>query len=210
MTGRTSIPLSLVAKNECHRGVAAASLTPSVSSTASAASAGATPASGLLAAVVTAFVAGACPAAAPPPADGDGSASIEGSYELESRTLADGAVLSSPDIVGLLTYTKTHRNFNLAWQDGAGNRVSYSLVSTYTLTDETYTETPLINFAYDETGAAGPTYAETGTTRSAPVTFDEGRVGFTMPFDPVVALFDGDTFTGTNAGVFVDAWRKVE
>jgi hypothetical protein len=39
--------------------------------------------------------------------------SIEGTYQLISRKLSDGTVLSPPHIMGLFTYTKTHRNFNI-------------------------------------------------------------------------------------------------
>jgi hypothetical protein len=37
---------------------------------------------------------------------------IDGTYKLSSRKLPDGTVLKPPDIMGLLTYTKSHRNFN--------------------------------------------------------------------------------------------------
>ena len=40
--------------------------------------------------------------------------SIEGTYQLISRKLPDGTMLSPPDIMGLFTYTKTHRNFHIS------------------------------------------------------------------------------------------------
>src|SRR5712691_11083075 len=67
--------------------------------------------------------------------------SIEGTYQLISRKLPDGTVLKPPDIMGLLTYTKTHRNFNIVIKDATGKFYSYSLVSTYTLTPTEYSET---------------------------------------------------------------------
>ena len=56
--------------------------------------------------------------------------SIEGTYQLVSRTLPDGTVLKPPDIMGLFTYTKTHRNFNIVIKDAMGKFYSYSLVPT--------------------------------------------------------------------------------
>jgi hypothetical protein len=43
--------------------------------------------------------------------------SIEGAYQLVSRKLPDGTVQSPPNIMGALTYTKTHRNFNVMWKN---------------------------------------------------------------------------------------------
>ena len=56
---------------------------------------------------------------------------IEGTYKLVTRVLSDGTRLKAPDIVGLMTFTKTHRNFNLVWVDKDGKHFSYSVVSTY-------------------------------------------------------------------------------
>jgi hypothetical protein len=39
--------------------------------------------------------------------------SVEGTYRLVSRTLPDGKVQSPPDVIGLMTYTKGYRNFNI-------------------------------------------------------------------------------------------------
>ena len=36
-------------------------------------------------------------------------------------------MLSPPDIMGLFTYTKTHRNFNIVLKDATGNFRSFSV-----------------------------------------------------------------------------------
>lgn len=138
------------------------------------------------------------------------SPSIEGTYKLVSRKLADGKVLSGQEIVGLFTYTKTHRNFNIAWKDSSGKYWSHSAVSTYVLTSTHYTETPLVSITTDEIGGKGTTHALAGTPQTVPVKVDGGRIEFKMPFDPVTVVFAGDRFTGTNEGVFVDTWEKVK
>jgi hypothetical protein len=138
------------------------------------------------------------------------SPSIEGTYKLVSRKLADGKVLSGQEVVGLFTYTKTHRNFNIAWKDGSGRHWSQSVVSTYVLTSTQYTETPLLTITTDEIGGKGTKYTMAGSPQTVPVKVDGGRIEFKMPFDPVTSVFVGDKFTSTNEGVFVDTWEKVK
>lgn len=138
------------------------------------------------------------------------SPSIEGTYKLISRKLADKTTVSGPDIVGLMTFTKTHRNFNLAWKDSDGKQHSFSIVSTYKLSAKEYSETMLLMISNDGTGSEGIKYTMTESTQTVPITIDEGRIAFRMPFDPVTAVFDGRKFTGTNEGVFADQWEKVD
>ena len=64
--------------------------------------------------------------------------SIEGTYQLISRQLPDGKVLKPPDIMGLQTYTKSHRNFNLVLKDATGKFSSISAAATYKLTATEY------------------------------------------------------------------------
>ena len=76
--------------------------------------------------------------------------SIEGTYQLVSRKLPDGTMLHPPVLMGLWTYTKSHRNFNFVRQDAAGKFNSYSLVSTYTLTATAYSETLLFSILNEQ------------------------------------------------------------
>ena len=39
--------------------------------------------------------------------------SIAGTYRLVSRQLPDGTMLRPPEVMGLFTYTRTHRHFNM-------------------------------------------------------------------------------------------------
>src|SRR5262245_51964437 len=57
--------------------------------------------------------------------------SIEGTYRLVSRTSKDGTVLTPPEVIGLLTYTKEYRQFNIVSKDAEGKRTSRSIVATY-------------------------------------------------------------------------------
>lgn len=136
--------------------------------------------------------------------------SLEGTYRLVSRKLADGKVLGRQDIVALVSYTKTHRNFNLVWKNASGKHWSFSLVSTYALTATQYTETPLAIFITDEMGGTAPSYSMNLPPQTVPIKVNGGRIEFKMPFDPVTAVFDGNKFIGTNAGAWVDTWEKIK
>lgn len=136
-------------------------------------------------------------------------ADIEGTYKLVGRTYADSSVKTSPDVIGLLTFTKTYRNFNVAWKDAAGKVFSYSIISKYTLTDSTYTETRLYSITNDEIGGTGLKCDFATRTQTATVRFEEGKVTIKMPFDPVTITFDGDKATATGEAGFVDSWFKI-
>jgi hypothetical protein len=135
---------------------------------------------------------------------------IEGTYQLISRKLPDGTMQKAPDVMGLLTYTKKHRNFNVIWKDASGKFFSYSLVSTYKLTSTEYTETVLFSIMNDEIGGKKINYDLTGQTRTAPVTIKDGRIEFKMPFDPATLVFDENWITAKAENMFTDYWEKVQ
>ena len=134
---------------------------------------------------------------------------IEGTYKLSSRKLPDGTMQKPPDIIGLLTYTKSHRNFNIVWKDATGKFFSYSLVSTYKLTPTEYSETRLFSILNDQIGGKDIVYDLSAQTQSVPVNMDGGRLQFKLPFDPPSVVFEGDKMTATAEGRFVDVWEKV-
>jgi hypothetical protein len=146
----------------------------------------------------------------PPRAPASSAPSIEGTYRLGSRLLPDGTVQRPPEIMGLFTYTKSHRNFNIVWKDATGKFFSYSLVSTYTLTPTEYRETRLFSILNDQIGGQDIVYDLSGKTQSAPVTIDGRRLQFKLPFDPPAAVFEGDKMTATAKGQFIDVWEKVD
>ena len=138
-----------------------------------------------------------------------GGPSIEGTYKLVSRMFTDGTTKTAPDVVGMLTYTKAHRNFNVYWKDAGGKVFSYSLVSTYTLTATQYMETVQLSIMNDQIGGKNIVYDLSGQSKSAPVTMENGRVMFKMPFDPVTATFEGDKLVATSPD-FTDTWQRVK
>jgi hypothetical protein len=135
--------------------------------------------------------------------------SIEGTYKLISRKLPDGTMLGPPDILGLFTYTKTHRNFNIVQKDAMGKFRSFSVVSTYKLTATEYSETLLFSILNDQIGGKEIVYDLSGKTLSVPVKMEGGRIQFKPPFDQPSLLFEGNKITATNNGR-VDVWEKVQ
>lgn len=133
---------------------------------------------------------------------------IEGTYKLISRQLPDGTILRSPEIMGLCTYTKTHRNFNIVWKDSSGKFFSQSIVSTYTLTANEYTETLLSSILNDQIGGKDIVYDLSEKTLSVPVKREGGSIQFKLPFEPPSLVFEGDKITATGQGG-LDVWQRV-
>jgi hypothetical protein len=146
----------------------------------------------------------------PPKPQASSAPSIEGTYRLISRQLPDGTRLSPPDIMGLWTHTKSHRNFNLVRKDATGKFSSRSTVSTYKLTATEYSETVLFSIVNDQIGGKEIVYDLSGQTRSSPVTVEGGRIQFKSPFTPPTLVFEGNKITATAEGGFVDVWEKIE
>jgi hypothetical protein len=137
--------------------------------------------------------------------------SIEGTYQLVSRTLPNGTVLKPPDIMGLFTYTKTHRNFNWVLKDATGKFSSTSLVATYKLTATEYSETRLFSIVNDQIGGKDIVYDLSGQTRIVPVKMEGGRIEFKSPLGGRSIVIEGNKWTSSaenNANV--EVWEKVE
>jgi hypothetical protein len=130
--------------------------------------------------------------------------SIEGTYRLVSRTLKDGTVLTPPEVMGLQTYTKSYRNFNILSKDANGQFVSRSIVATYTLTPTEYIETTLFHIFVR--GQEMRHEVSTPPQRSA-VTIEAERIQFRT--EQRVAVYEGNRFTATSPAS-VDVWEKVE
>jgi hypothetical protein len=150
-----------------------------------------------------------CFAGEQPPPQTSSTPRIEGTYQLVSRKLPDGTMQRPPEIMGLLTYTKSHRNFNVVWKDTNNKFFSYSLISTYALTPTEYRETMLFSILNDQIGGKDIVYDLSGKSQSVPVKVQGGRIQFKLPFDPPSVVFEGDTMTATAEGRFVDVWEKV-
>ena len=132
------------------------------------------------------------------------SPSVEGTYRPVSRTLRDGTVIKPPEVMGLMTYTKGYRNFNILSKDAGGQFTSRSIVATYTLTPTEYVETTLFHIFVR--GQEIHREVSSPPQRSL-VTLTPGRVEFRL--EQRVSIFEGNRFTATSPAS-TDLWEKVD
>jgi hypothetical protein len=140
--------------------------------------------------------------------------SIEGTYQLVRREVADGTSHFPPDVMGMLTYTKEFRNFNVVWKDDEGRFYSESYVARYTLTEKEYAGTPEYLIVTDQIGGKGITHDLSNITAKSTVSFDGQRIRFALPqpFEKALSIdveFDGTKLKATGKGNFIDFWEKV-
>ncbi len=136
---------------------------------------------------------------------------IEGTYKFASRVKSSAPDKPVPGVVGMQTFTKEYRNFNVSWKDASGKTFSYSVISKYTLTDSTYTETKLYSIMDDEIGGTGVKCDYDPKSETTKVTMENGKVTFKLPFDPVTITFDGRKATAVaDDKSFTDQWTKVQ
>jgi hypothetical protein len=137
------------------------------------------------------------------------SGSIEGVWRIVGRDLPDGTHIAPPQVMGMFSLSKGQRNLNVLWYTPDGKPASYSLMSTYTLTNREYTETLLFSIFNDPGTPQSPIYNLSAVTKTVPVTSEGRKLSFKLPFDAPTVEFDGDRLTATVEGVFVDHWERV-
>ena len=133
---------------------------------------------------------------------------IEGTYMLEYRETSDGKKIMAPEILGMLSFSKNVRNFNVYWMSG-GKPSSISMVAKYTLSDKEYTE-DCMYYAQNMDGK-GIAYETTATHGVSPVTMKDGAIGFTPALhgEPMLSITKSG-MTATRTGVFTDHWKKMD
>jgi hypothetical protein len=135
---------------------------------------------------------------------------ITGTYKLVSSTLADGTKLTPPNAQGLLTFTGTHRNFNVVVKPEDGNVSSYSVVSTYKLDGKQYSETLLYSVMVDQSKSPTPVYNFSSETKTVPVEMMDGAVSIEMPFDFSVKVKITESILTATSPDFTDYWEKID
>jgi hypothetical protein len=135
--------------------------------------------------------------------------SIGGTYQLVRRELPDGTVQIPPAVKGMMTYTKTFRNFSVVWKDDKGKFYSECYVARYTLTDTEYAETSEYLIVDDQIGGKGISYDLSNTTAKSAMSCDAGRIRFALPqpFEKALSItveFDGANLKATGKDLFTD------
>lgn len=97
------------------------------------------------------------------------------------------------------------------WKDKNGKIFSISSVSNYKLTPTEYTEKNIYYMQNDEITGQGVNYDFSGKSGSSPVKVANGRIEFKLPlFNEPFVVFEGNKFTATRQGEFIDYWEKVQ
>jgi hypothetical protein len=135
--------------------------------------------------------------------------SIDGTYELTERVMADGTVLRPPSVVALYTMADGRFNLNLFVKNRDGTIGSESTVGRYTFSGDKYCEWIVytIRNNLDKPGVTNE--APAVTDHCTPVISKDGRFNFSPPGEGVDVSFGADGFTATIGHEFVDHWRKI-
>jgi len=135
--------------------------------------------------------------------------SIDGTYELTERVMADGTILRPPSVVALYTMANGQFNLNLFVKNRDGTVASESTVGRYTFSADKYCEWIVytIRNNLDKPGVTNE--APAVIDHCAPVTSQDGRFTFSPPGEGVEVSFGAEDFTAKIGGEFVDHWKKI-
>ena len=135
--------------------------------------------------------------------------SIDGTYELQERVLANGTVLRPPAIVALYDLHRGKFNLNVFIRNSDGTIASESTIGRYTFSTRQYCEwiTYTTRNNLDKPGVTNeaPALAD----HCAPVTSQNGRFNFSPPGESVTMSVGPEGFTANISGEFVDHWQKI-
>lgn len=136
--------------------------------------------------------------------------SIDGTYRLAFRVVADGTRQVPPTVDGLMTFAGGYRGVDIMEHDEKGEIVTLSSVSTYTFNDSLYTEHMRYHMGTGYAPSEGGGF-KANLDGSSPVTVGaDGSISFDMPVDGVHAIFTTDSITIRMGTVLTDHWVKVK
>jgi hypothetical protein len=136
--------------------------------------------------------------------------SVDGTYELTERVMADGTVLKFPSVSGLYTLRHGRFHLNLFFKNPDGTVASESTNGRYSFNSVKYCEwiDYTIRNNLDKPGVV--TEAPIVEDHCTRVTSKNGRYNFSPPGEGVATSFGRDGFTATLGTEFIDHWRKIE
>lgn len=136
--------------------------------------------------------------------------SIDGTYELTKRVMADGTVLKPPSVSALYTMRRGRFHLNLFFRNPDGTIASESTNGRFTFSSAKYCEwiDYTIRSNLDKPGVT--TEVPAPEDHCARVIARKGRFQFSPPGEGVTTSFGREGFTARLGGEFVDHWRKIE
>nr|AAK01328.1 unknown [uncultured bacterium HB1-38] len=152
-------------------------------------------------AIVAPLDAGAAPPASP---------SIDGTYELTTRVMADGTVVKPPTVVALYSLVNGQFNLNLLVKNHDGTIGSESTIGRYTFSKEKYCEWIVYTTRNNLDKPGVTNEAPEVNDHCAPVTSKGRQFNFAPPGEGVTVSFGPGGFTATISNEFVDHWNKIQ
>ena len=146
--------------------------------------------------------------AAPAISAGDEKALV-GSYRLTKRVGKDGQELTGPTVIGIMTFSRTHRTVILKWNGPDDEPVSISFIATYTLSGGKYCES-VVYGEQSNLGAPGVSYDTPSASPTCTAAMsDASGLAFDVPNEKL-------RLRVTRAGIlattprWTDHWDKVK
>ena len=141
---------------------------------------------------------------------------LQGSWVLESRRLADGQMLTSPRVSGVLSWVpidsrKAHVTVNVLVNEGDGVPRTFDYAaSTYEISTSAITRNRhvLIRQGYRSSAAAPITVYPKARTAKGKISVEDGVVKISHE-EGFSQVFESDTMTSTFTDTFTDTWRRV-
>ena len=136
-------------------------------------------------------------------------ASIDGTYELTERVMANGTVIRPPAIVALYTNAGGRFNLNLFVKKDDGSVASESTVGRFRFSADKYCEWIIYTIRKDLDKPGVTNEAPPVTDHCTPVASQDGRFNFSPPGEGVEVSYGTEGFTASIGGEFVDHWKKI-
>jgi hypothetical protein len=135
--------------------------------------------------------------------------SIDGTYELTERVMANGTVLRPPSIAALYTMADGRFSLNLFVKNADGTIASESSVGRYTFSADKYCEWIVYTTRNNLDKPGVTNEAPAVADHCTPVTAKDRRFNFSPPGEGIEVSFGPEGFTAKIGGEFVDHWRKI-
>jgi hypothetical protein len=135
--------------------------------------------------------------------------SIDGTYELTERVMANGTVIRPPVIVALYTNAKGRLDLNLFVKRDDGAVASESTVGRFSFSAGKYCEWIIYTIRKDLDKPGVTNEAPSVTDHCTPVASKDGRFEFSPPGEGVEVSYGTEGFTARISGEFVDHWTRI-
>ncbi len=138
-----------------------------------------------------------------------GAFAEDSTWRLVKRQLPNGTILTPPEVYGMSTNKNGINQLIVFWPTEDGKSASLSELSRWEWAEDRVTATPLL-MIYDDGSGKPPVYVKGGDAKTSAITKEGTRMKYQHPLDPPFIDGEGDNFTATLDGAFIDYWQRVQ